>query len=171
MGGKPEIDDPSDQLGGRADEALLLTGFLDWYRAVVAHKVENLSMADASRVMTSTGLSPLGVVAHLAAVEVAWFAETFAGETVDPVWDDHGSFRLRTGDSVDSILFEYQSACERSRAIVARAPSLAELSTRPHEHYGLVSLRWILVHMLEETARHAGHLDILREEIDGQTGD
>jgi hypothetical protein len=150
MSDKPEIDDPSDQLGGRADEVLLLTGFLDWYRAVVAHKVETLSMADASHVMTSTGLSPLGIVAHLAAVEVAWFAETFAGETVDPEWDDHGSFRLGTGDSVDSILVQYQAACERSQAIAsdrgartiarrAKHPTprtlrarVAPLDTRPH---------------------------------------
>lgn len=161
----------SEHLGGRADERMMLTGFLDWNRAVVERKVEGLSLDDASRAATPTGLSPLGVVAHLAAVEVGWFAESFAGETVDPIWDDHGSFRLRATDSVESVVAEYRDACARSRAIVEAAPSLDELSRTTDEHRGNVSLRWILVHMIEETARHAGHLDLMREQIDGRTGD
>jgi uncharacterized damage-inducible protein DinB len=149
----------------------MLAGFLDWYRMVVEHKVQGLTTDVASNVMTTTGLSPLGVVAHLAAVEVAWFGETFAGQPVDPAWDDHGSFKLRGNDSVDSIVNEYRSACARSRSIVEAAPSLDVLSVQPDEFRGQVSLRWILIHMVEETARHAGHLDIMREAIDGQTGD
>ena len=149
----------------------MLSGFLDWYRSVVEHKVEGLALHDATRVMTPTGLSPLGVVAHLAATEVGWFDETFAGHPVDPVWDDHGSFRIRDGDTVESVLAEYRDACGRSRGVVAAAPSLDDLSVRTDEVWGEVSLRWILVHMIEETARHAGHLDIMRESIDGRTGD
>jgi hypothetical protein len=170
LGGRV-TEDLSDRLGGRAEERAMLEGFLDWYRAVVEHKVFGLSSEPASRVMTSTGLSPLGVVAHLAAVEVGWFAETFAGEPVEPVWEEHGSFKLNDGDSVDSIVDEYRAACARSRSIVEAAPSLDVLSVQSAEYYGHVSLRWILVHMLEETARHAGHLDLMREAIDGQTGD
>jgi uncharacterized damage-inducible protein DinB len=161
----------SDHLGARADERTMLDGFLDWYRAVVTRKVEDLSLDDATRVMTPTGLSPLGVVAHLAAVEVGWFVETFAGEPVDPVWDDHGSFRMRDDDSVASVVTEYRRACDRSRAIAAAAPTLDQLSARTDEYRGNVTLRWILVHMIEETARHAGHLDLMREQIDGRTGD
>jgi uncharacterized damage-inducible protein DinB len=149
----------------------MLTGFLDWYRTVVEHKVQGLSADSASKAMTETGLSPLGIVAHLAAVEVGWFAETFAGEAIDPVWDTHGCFKLNDNDSVDSIVAEYQAACARSRSIVDATASLDVLSTRSDDFRGPVSLRWILVHMLEETARHAGHLDIMREAIDGQTGD
>ncbi len=161
----------SDHLGGRAEERALLSGFLDWNRAVIEHKVEGLSWADASRVMTPTGLSPLGVVAHLASAEVGWFAETFAGEPVEPTWEDHGSFRLRTTDSVESVVAEYRDVCARSRAIAAAAPSLDELSIVVDDVWGNVSLRWIHVHMIEETARHAGHLDLMREQIDGRTGD
>jgi uncharacterized damage-inducible protein DinB len=161
----------SDHLGARADERTMLDGFLDWYRSVVERKVVDLSLDDATRVMTPTGLTPLGVVAHLAAVEVGWFVETFAGEPVDPVWDDHGSFRLRDGDSVASVVAEYRTACERSRTIVAAAPTLDQLSARASEYRGNVTLRWILVHVIEETARHAGHLDLMREQIDGRTGD
>lgn len=161
----------TDALGGRADERTLLAGFLDWQRAVVVHKVEGLSIDVARTVMTATGLSPLGVVGHLAAVEVGWFAETFAGEPVEQMWEVHGSFRLHPDDSVESVVAEYVSCCARSRAIVAAAPTLDSVSVEAHEFYGNVSLRWVLVHMLEETARHAGHLDIMREAIDGKTGD
>jgi uncharacterized damage-inducible protein DinB len=163
--------DATDPLGGRADERTLLVGFLDWYRTVVEHKVQGLSIDDARRVMTPTGLRPLGIVAHLAAVEIGWFAETFAGEPIDPVWDDHGSFRLREDDSVDSILAEYREAVTRSTSVVEAASSLDDLSAQRDEYRGHVSLRWILVHMIEETARHAGHLDVMREAIDGRTGD
>ena len=149
---------------------MLLTGFLDWNRGSVVNKVRGLSRADATRVMTPSGLSALGVVAHLAAVEVGWFAETFAGEPVDLRWDAHWSFRVEAGDTVESVVAEYEEACERSRAIVAVAPTLDALSAVEHIHWGHVTLRWVLVHMLEETARHAGHLDLMRESIDGVTG-
>ena len=120
--------------------------------------------------MTPTGLSPLGVIAHLAATEVGWFAESFSGEPVDPMWETHGSFRLTADDTVSSVLEEYEASCARSRRIVDAAPSLDALSVEEHEIFGHVSLRWILVHMVEETARHAGHLDLMRETIDGSTG-
>jgi hypothetical protein len=165
-----EVLDVTD-LGARTNEREMLCGFLDWYRRVVERKVDGLAMDDASRAMTATGLCPLGIVAHLAAVEVGWFEETFAGATVDPMWDDYGSFRLRPNDTVESVLNEYRDACARSRDIVSGAASLDGLSVREDAYRGNVSLRWILVHMIEETARHAGHLDIMREAIDGQIGD
>jgi uncharacterized damage-inducible protein DinB len=162
---------PTDYLGGQADERPLLSGFLDWYRSVIERKVHDLSREDATRVMTPTGLSLLGVVAHLAAAEVGWFTETFAGEPLDPMWEVHGSFRLRETDNVESVVVEYRNACARSRTIADAASSLDQLSIVADELRGYVSLRWILVHMIEETARHAGHLDLMREQIDGGTGD
>jgi uncharacterized damage-inducible protein DinB len=161
----------TEHVDGRAPERVLLTGFLDWYRTVVEHKVEGLTLPDATQLMTATGVSPLGVVAHLAAVEMGWFHETFAGSTLDPAWEDHDLFRLREDDTVDSVIAEYRQACERSRQVTSFAPTLDDLSVRADEYLGNVSLRWVLVHMIEETARHAGHLDIMRETIDGQTGD
>jgi len=161
----------TDHLGARAEEGALLAGFLDWYREIVEHKVAGLTLEDATRIMTPTGMSPLGIVAHLAAVETGWFVEDFAGGAVDPIWDDHGSFRLRADDSVESVIEEYRVACANSRAVVAATPSLDTLSVAEDKFRGHVSLRWILVHMIEETARHAGHLDVMREQIDGQTGD
>src|SRR5262245_49789016 len=165
------MSESTDHLGARAEERLMLCGFLDWYRSIVERKVEGLMRDDATRVMTPTGLSPLGVVGHLAAAEVGWFFETFAGQPIDPMWDDHGSFRIRDSDTVASVVAEYRDACAGSRDVVEAASSLEELSTRADDVWGRVSLRWILVHMIEETARHAGHLDIMRETIDGRTGD
>ncbi len=160
-----------DPLGVRQPERQTLTGVLDWYREVVEHKVEGLSAEEASRVLTPTGLSPLGVVAHLAWVEVGWFRDTFAGERVPPEVSGEEAFRLAPTDTVESVVARYRAECEHSRAIVAAAASLDELSARPGGVYGTVSLRWVLVHMVEETARHAGHLDLMRESIDGRTGD
>jgi hypothetical protein len=161
----------SDHLGGRGDECEMLNGFLDWYRAVVVRKVEGLSFADATRVMTPTGLSPIGIVAHLASAEVGWFDETFAGRPIDAKWDVYGDFLLQAGDTVESVVAEYRRVNARSREVASGAASLDDLSARAHGVWGHVSLRWVLVHMIEETARHAGHLDIMREAIDGRTGD
>lgn len=160
--------DSSSALGGQAAERDLLSGYLDWYRAVVEGKVADLSLEDASRIMTPTGLSPLGIVKHLAYVERNWFKARFAveQERVDP----DAAFRIEPGDTVASVVALYRDSVTESRRIAAAAP-LDEVSKRESPHYGYVSLRWILVHLLEETARHAGHLDIMREQIDGRTGD
>jgi Protein of unknown function (DUF664) len=169
------MSDASSALGGRAAEREMLTGALDWYRAVVEHKVADLSLDDATRIMTPSGLSPLGIVKHLAYVERSWFRVRFAAEEdkvhwpdddVDPDWD----FRIEASDTVRSVLELYHEAVRSSRRI-ADGGSLDEMSTSESPHYGYVSLRWVLVHMLEETARHAGHLDLMREQIDGRTGD
>jgi Protein of unknown function (DUF664) len=154
-------------------ERELLTGFLDWYRAVVERKVADLSLEDATRIMTPSGLSPLGIVKHLGDVERRWFRLRFAGEdvAVRRSDDDPGAdFRIEPGDTVASVLVSYRDAVADAQRITAGA-SLDDLSKSESPHYGRVSLRWILVHMIEETARHAGHLDLMREQIDGTTGD
>lgn len=164
---------PDADLGGTAPERDMLIGFLDWYRAVVENKVRGLSPDDAARVMTPSGLSPLGVVQHLAWVERGWFRLRFAGEAVEIpyVGDDNAvQFRLDAGDTIASILDFYRSECERARRVTAAA-YLDDVSAGASPAYGHVTLRWVLVHMLEETARHAGHLDLMREQIDGVTGD
>jgi hypothetical protein len=163
-----------DTLGVRRDESETLRGFLDWYRAVVERKVEGLTLDQARTVMTPTGMSPLGIVKHLGWVERGWFREIFAGEEIEVIdWEDDNSaeFAIGTSDTVDSILAFYRTEVEHSRGVVAGSPSLDALSAKPTKFREHVSLRWILVHMLEETARHAGHLDLMRETIDGRTGD
>jgi len=161
-----------DPLGGRADEATVLVGFLDWYRAIAARKVEGMTTELATRVMTPSGLSPLGIVAHLAWAERRWFRGRFAGDPgVHPMVDNEESFRLAPGDTVESVLAAYATEVEHSRRVVAAAPSLDDVGVEPAPHVGEFSLRWVLVHMLEETARHAGHLDLMCEQLDGRVGD
>jgi Protein of unknown function (DUF664) len=161
-----------DRLGGQLDERELLSGFLDWYRGVAEHKVDGLSRAQASEPLTPSGLSVLGVIRHLAWVERLWFRWYFAGEDVPPRRgdDNSASFALEADDTVPSVRAAYLAETQRARAITGRA-SLDDRSAREHDVYGSVSLRWVLVHMLEETARHAGHLDLMRERLDGRTGD
>lgn len=164
----------TDVLGVRSDERATLCGFLDWYRAVVERKALGLSLEDATRVMTPSGLSPLGIVKHLSLVERDWFCWTFAGADVElpDVGDDNApTFRVEPADTVESVVAAYRADVAAAREAAAHATSLDALSARPADVYGPVSLRWILVHMLEETARHAGHLDVMREAIDGRTGD
>lgn len=152
----------------------MLTGFLDWYRAVVERKLDGLSLADATRKLTDSGLSALGVLKHLGWVECWWFREAFAGDDVESHrggGDNSQQFLIEPTDTVESVVDFYRTQVARSRTIVAATSSLDALSRRQHDVWGSVSLRWILVHMIEETARHAGHLDLMREELDGQTGD
>ena len=158
--------------GGQGDERALLTGFLDWYRAVVERKVVDLSWEQASRPCTRSGLSPLGVVKHLAWVERHWFRRRFLGDDVELFSgpDNAPTFELADSDTVERVVAAYRAAADEARTITAAA-ALDDLAVGAHPVFGAVSLRWILVHLLEETARHAGHLDLMREAIDGRTGD
>ena len=152
----------------------MLCGFLDWYHAVVPHKVEGLTNEQARTVLTPSGLSPLGIVKHLTLVERDWFRAQFAGEDVDlpDVGDDNApTFAVEPGDTVENVLDEYRAENEHARRITAATPSLDQLSIRASDLRGHFSLRWVLVHLIEETARHAGHLDVMRESLDGATGD
>jgi len=163
-----------DTLGVRRPERDTLTGSLDWYRAVVENKLDGLSFDQASSIMTPTGLSVLGVVNHLAWVERGWFRDIFVGqdvESIDAPDDNSAKFAVGPDDTIESVVAFYRAEVAEARRVVAAAPSLDSLSARETRFGEQVSLRWILVHMLEETARHAGHLDILRETIDGRTGD
>ena len=163
-----------DSLGVRRGERETLEGFLDWYRAVVERTVNGLTIDDATRPMTPTGMSALGVVKHLGWVERGWFRETFAGEDVEAIdvdGDNSAEFAISSEDTIDSVIGFYRNEVEESRRISRTANSLDALSVKETPYRERVSLRWVMVHVLEETARHAGHLDLMREEIDGQVGD
>jgi hypothetical protein len=106
-------------------------------------------------------------------VESGWFRDIFAGEdvsSIDSGDDNSPEFAIGPEEGIESVLGFYQDEVAYSRRI-ARDSSLDSLSARKTRFREHVSLRWVLVHMLEETARHAGHMDILRERIDGRTGD
>ncbi|HVX47364.1 MAG TPA: DinB family protein [Mycobacteriales bacterium] len=158
---------------GLADEREMLTGWLDWQRATVRHKCRGLSEVDAHRQLLpeSPTMTVAGLVTHLRWTEHGWFEVSFLGAPnrapTDPD-DRHAAWRPGAA-SLEELLDAYDRQCARSREIVAAH----ELDT-PEAYVppGLerVGLRWIVGHMIEETARHLGHLDALRELADGVTG-
>jgi uncharacterized damage-inducible protein DinB len=163
-----------DPLSTRVGERATLIGTLGWYRAVAVGKLRGLSDADASRPLEPNGMSLLGIIWHLAWAEELWFRFRFAGEDLPDMElgaDNSPSFVIPAGATIASVTAKYRDAAEHSDRIVGTARSLDEVAVRSSWRWGGVSLRWLLVHMVEETARHAGHLDIMRELLDGTTGD
>ncbi|MEU6023630.1 DinB family protein [Micromonospora sp. NPDC048871] len=154
-----------------AGEREILESFLDFHRAVLLRKVQGLADADAARRLLPSATTLAGLVKHLAEIEYNWFhilLEPSPGETF-PTTEESAlaSFTLAEDDTVERLAADYQQVCARSREIVARY-DLDHVV--PHPQLGEVSVRWILVHLIEETARHVGHADILRELTDGATG-
>jgi uncharacterized damage-inducible protein DinB len=144
---------------------------LDRHRDAVLWKLEGLSDADLRRAMTPSGTNLLGLVKHLAAVEYGWFGTTF-GRPIEPLPfdenDEDADLRVRTDETTQDILAFYA----RARATADQTIAELNLDDTGTAWFGdAVSLRWVLIHMVEETARHAGHADIVRELIDGMTGD
>ncbi|HEX2056880.1 MAG TPA: DinB family protein [Actinomycetota bacterium] len=157
----------------QAPEKEMLTATLDFNRATIKWKVEGLSLEDAKRPMTPTDTKLLGIVKHLAYVEVWWFQDNFLGRECTYPWSESGDmeadFEIEPDETIESIFALYDAQCEVSRQIVEEA-SLDDVAVRPRRDGGHPSLRWIMLHMIEEVARHNGHADILRELIDGKTG-
>ncbi len=147
-----------------ADERETLIALLQYQRDSVVRKVNDLSEDDARRSLVPTATTLLWLVKHLRRAESVWVEQRFAGRAVANLSDD-----VLPEDTVQSVVDAYRHAWATTAEIVAAAASLDEL-TRDTGSESPVSLRWILAHLLEETARHAGHADILRELIDGQTG-
>jgi uncharacterized damage-inducible protein DinB len=150
------------------DEHELLDGFLDWFRETAVQKVSGLSLEEATRVSTPTGLTLLGVIKHLTWVEHMWI-DTYLLGGPRPEVDNPTSFVVGPGDTLDSVLSAYDAAVGHAREECG-ARSLDDTAAGAHALFGNVSVRWILIHMIEETARHCGHMDILREQTDGATG-
>jgi uncharacterized damage-inducible protein DinB len=131
-------------------------------------KIEGLDDEALRRPMTPSGLSLLGLVRHLTVTEHGWFLSIYRGEP-DPydVGDDTAEFRVGPDEPTDEVVALYRSTCERADAVVA-AGDLDDVVTTP---WGAeVNLRAILAHLVQETARHNGHADLMREAIDGVTG-
>jgi uncharacterized damage-inducible protein DinB len=154
---------------GGEKESLLAA--LDRHRDAVVWKLEDLDDEQVRRQLTPSGTSLLGLVKHLAAVDAMWFCQTFGVETEPlPFSDDDPEMDLRIEphETTQGILDFYARARTAADSVIA-AHDVEDMGTawtgRP------VSLRWVLIHMVEETARHAGHVDILRELIDGAGGD
>ena len=156
-----------------AGERDSLTGFLDYQRETLMMKCAGLSAGQLrERAVAPSGMSLLGLVRHLADVERSWFRNVLNGEGVPSYWGrlpdgDFAEFSVDGADP-DEAFAVWREACARSRAIVDAAPSLDVLGHHGEEEF---SLRYVLTHMIEEYARHNGHADLLRENIDGSTGE
>jgi uncharacterized damage-inducible protein DinB len=160
---------------GQADERTSLMAFLDFHRDTLMWKCEGLRDEQLrERPVPPSTMSLLGLVRHLTDVERGWFVRTFGGEPdAKPLYysdsDPDGDFDNTDTADVTEAFATWRSACEQSREIVKSAPSLDDaVVTRRGE---TVSLRWIMLHMIEEYARHNGHADLFRERIDGATGE
>lgn len=149
-----------------AGEKTTLLDFLGYLRESIVLKVTGLPDEDLRRPLVPSGTSLLGLVNHLAIVEASWFQFIFAGRDIELHSDD---FHPDHSISSTEIIRRYEAAIIESNQIVADTNDLETLARREYKRTRL-SLRWILIHMIEETGRHAGHADIIRELIDGATG-
>jgi len=155
-----------------------LTAFLDLQRATMLLKCEGLTREQLAQPHPPSTLTLGGLLNHLALVEDSWFRERFAGLPAQDVWagvdwDADPDFEFRTALELapDQVRQRYRDAIARSREVVAAAEGLDQLGAEPWRDGTRWSLRWLLLHMIEETARHAGHADLLREAVDGEVGE
>ncbi len=164
------MDEPSKDL---ADPRELLAGYLDYYRDVILRKLDGLPDPEVSRV--PSGWTPVALLKHLAYMERRWFCWDFAGQEIDdPYGDDGPDGRWSATEPYDEVRAFFLAQCERSRRVVAEAGDLADLAStigRFQPPRTPPTLAWTMFHVLQEYARHAGHLDIARELADGATGE
>ena len=164
-----------------AGETATLLGFLDYQRATLAWKCGGLDVAGLQAKVGVSSMTLGGMLKHLAYVEDYWFSQRLHGndrrppfDTVDwkadPDWEWHSAAQ----DTPEQLLALWQDSAARSRSLVAEALAdggLERLARRRWPNGESPSLRWILVHMIEEYGRHNGHADLIRESVDGETGE
>jgi uncharacterized damage-inducible protein DinB len=157
-----------DELVSTGSEREVLEAFLDLYRSVVRRKLTGVDDEQAGRRLVPSLTTLAGIAKHLASVEREWFHVTLARRSSEQTSTVGGAdWRIQPEETIEGLLADYERACEQSRQTAAR---FGLDDQAPHPRLGQVSLRWIYVHMIEETARHAGHADILREQTDGTVG-
>jgi uncharacterized damage-inducible protein DinB len=157
-------------------ELELLEQYLEVQRQALLAKTEGLDQAQLARSHPPSTLTLGGLLYHLSLAEEDWMDIHFSGQPdrdpfVDADWDADPDWQFRPPVELypEQLRQRYRDACRRSRAVVREATGLGQLSRKPvrGEHF---TLRWVLLHLIEETARHAGHADLLREAIDGSVG-
>jgi uncharacterized damage-inducible protein DinB len=160
------------------DERTTLIEFLDYHRVTVLEKIGGLDHEQMNRQHLPSGTTIAGLVKHLALVEDSWFQERLIGAPTPEPWasaplDDDVDWDFHSAhlDTPEELTALYEAACGRSRAALATVPDLGTMAVAANRRGEVFSARWILVHMIEETARHNGHLDVLRELTDGATGE
>ncbi|GAA1004647.1 hypothetical protein Aple_100950 [Acrocarpospora pleiomorpha] len=158
-----------------ADEREMLLAWLDYHRETLAVKCDGLTEEQLrDRAAEPSTLSLLGLVRHMADVERSWFRRVLEDEDAPPLHftetDPDGDFDNVDDASARDAFAAWRAEIEVARANVARWPDLGAVGKR-QRHGEYYSLRWILVHMIEEYARHNGHADIIRQRVDGATGE
>ncbi|UYQ66343.1 DinB family protein [Streptomyces peucetius] len=144
-----------------------MLAFLDYLRDAVTAKASGLSEKAVRTAGVPSGTSILGLVKHLTAVEHNWFTWSYAGADAALQDDESGP---ADDETAVSLLAAYRRAIGQSNEIIRACDDLGRPGARSLRETAPPSMRWVLVHMIEETARHAGHADILREQIDGSVG-
>ncbi|MGW0734049.1 DinB family protein [Streptomyces sp. NPDC002851] len=157
-----------------ADDRASLLAFLEYQRETLEMKCAGLSAEQLrKRAVPPSDLSLLGLVRHMASVERSWFQWVWCGADIERLWPQaadgsYGEWEVTDASDPDEAFGLWEAACGRSRGIVAEAASLDDTVEFRGEVF---SLRYIVTHMIEEYARHNGHADLLREAIDGRTGE
>lgn len=159
--GKRHHDTPPPRTG--SSEIEVLRGFLDYLRTSVVAKVDDAPEPHVRTAGVPSGTNLLGLLNHLTFVERA----TFLG---DRITDWPATFQAAPADSVTDVVARYRETVDRANAVIDECTDLGAPVPRPQQNRSAPSLRWALTHLIEETGRHAGHADILRELIDGATG-
>jgi uncharacterized damage-inducible protein DinB len=164
-----------------ADETATLLGFLDYQRATLEWKCRGLDAAGLNMKVGASAMTLGGMLKHMALVEDGWFSRALFGREYSPPWDAvdweadrDWDWHSAARDSPDHLRALWQDSVTHSRACVAEALSsggLDQLAKRTWPDGFAPSMRWILCHMIEEYARHNGHADLIRESIDGETGE
>jgi uncharacterized damage-inducible protein DinB len=164
-----------------ADEAGTLLGFLDYQRATFAWKCAGLDAAGLAATVGVSAMTLGGMLKHLALVEDSWFSESLFGRDPAPPWnsvdwdaDRDWEWHTAAGDSPEQLRGLWRDNVARARSRVSEALAsggLDQLAVRTWPDGRSPSLRWIICHMIEEYARHNGHADLIRESVDGVTGE
>lgn len=161
-----------------ATERDALAQYLDYQRETILLKTEGLNQEQLAERIPTSALTLAGILYHLALVEESWMEVRFLGlperqDLAGVDWDADPDWEFRTATTMDpdELRKRYRAACERSRQAAAQADSLDQMSVFKGANDWQFSLRWVLLHLIEETARHAGHADLLREAIDGTVGE
>jgi uncharacterized damage-inducible protein DinB len=152
--------------------------YLDYQRETILLKTEGLTKEQLARKIATSDLTLAGILYHLALVEEAWFEVDYLGLEPREDWqginweaDPNYEFRTALEKEPDWLRRRYRDACNRARKVVTGAESLDDVSVSTRVGGKPFTLRWVMLHLIEETARHAGHADLLREAIDGTVGE
>lgn len=166
---------PLPEIAAISDEHTMLQQFLEYFRTVMLRKVEGLDDQQARVTVAASSIDMLGMVRHLADVERWWFRAVFTQEVTDAIYeaddDVDADWHHAPTDTLVEAMQHWHNEVAWARQIVAANTDVNAIASLVTERRGQISLRWIMVHMIEEYARHCGHADLIREAIDGTVAD